>query len=119
MVERLLAKEKVASSTLVFRSKYSGWTGWLITKAEVAELADAAVSKTVGVKPVPVRVRPSAPTLNTLPSGVTVAHGPLKPSVGVRIPARQPTFLSYIGLVENSIPSSTTRCNRFSGNCNS
>ena len=54
----------------------------------MAELADAAVSKTVGVKPVPVRVRPSVPT--TLPSGVTVAHGPLKPLVGVRIPARQP-----------------------------
>lgn len=39
-VERLLAKEEVASSNLVFRS--------ILIFAEVAEQVDAAVSKTVG-----------------------------------------------------------------------
>ena len=40
VVECLLAKEDVASSNLVFRS--------ILIQAEVAELVDATVSKTVG-----------------------------------------------------------------------
>ena len=42
VVERLLAKEEVASSNLVFRSR---------RYAEVAEVVDATVSKTVGGQP--------------------------------------------------------------------
>ena len=44
VVEHLLAKERVASSNLVFRSIF-------IIDAEVAELVDATVSKTVGGQP--------------------------------------------------------------------
>ena len=119
VVERLLAKEEVASSTLVFRSipllsalpavaapctrghpdpsrlDRARAAGLPSSQAEVAELADAMVSKTVG-PPGPCRFESGlrhqpSPTegASTLPGGVTVAHGPLKPLVGVRIPARQ------------------------------
>ena len=44
VVECLLAKEEVASSNLVFRSNF-------IIRAEVAEQADAMVSKTIGGQP--------------------------------------------------------------------
>jgi hypothetical protein len=43
VVECLLAKEEVASSNLVFRS--------IVFRAEVAEQADAMVSKTIGGQP--------------------------------------------------------------------
>jgi hypothetical protein len=43
VVECLLAKEEVASSNLVFRSS--------LFRAEVAEQADAMVSKTIGGQP--------------------------------------------------------------------
>ena len=52
-MERLLAKEKVAGSNPVFRSMFS--------PAEVAELADAPVSKTGEGSLVWVRIPPSAP----------------------------------------------------------
>ena len=60
-------------------------------------MADAAVSKTVRVTSVSVRVRPSADKkearflyVNRMPSCVVVAQGTLDPLAQVRILARQP-----------------------------
>ncbi len=85
VVERLLAKEEVASSNLVFRSTCD----W---RAGVAEQADAAVSKTVGGQP-PCRFEPDLRQFR-VPSCVVVAQRTLDPFAQVRILARQPATQS-------------------------
>ena len=88
VVECLLAKEEVASSNLVFRS--------IVNRAEVAEQADAMVSKTIGGQP-SCRFDPDLRQFKIkLPSCVVVARRPLKPFAEVRILARQPVLCSQI-----------------------
>jgi hypothetical protein len=81
VVEHLLAKERVASSNLVFRSIF-------ILCAEVAEPVDATVSKTVGGQ-LPCRFEPDLRQC-VMPSSVTVAQETLNLLVQVRTLARQP-----------------------------
>ncbi len=92
-VERLLAKEEVASSNLVFRS-----TG---NTSRSGGMVDAAVSKTVGGRP-PCRFESDLrhqdkSQQNKMPSCVVVARGTLNPLALVRIQARQPPLSRATG----------------------
>ncbi len=73
LVERDLAKVEVTSSNLVCRSKlknmectrYSRWCAYhrKVLRALVVELVDTRDLKSLGVRAVPVQVRPGAPSI--------------------------------------------------------